>query len=309
MKTKIIHVLVPTLFFAATGTGQTFRNLDFDAANTNGDTVASALPGWNASVGGYLFSAAFYNTVPLDGSYVGVFDRNAPSYMPKPLLNRGFGAMLAAGYGGDVSLVQTGQLPMGSSSVSFWTTGPTGATGSQHDDMVGFAVNGQNLALNYLGGAQGWSRWGADISAFSGTTAELRFSLHSYYGLGSIGAYEMYLDNIAITSIPEPRAIPFVGGLALLLAFRRGRLFSGAVADGAEHRFHVLDRGVALDVVDGVKDETAVAIEDVDAFANLGMNLVRRPKGDGLLGVHAAAPEHEVLAELALEPDRVHFCR
>jgi hypothetical protein len=225
MKTRIVHFLVPALLFASASTGQVFQNLDFDSASQTfpfpGDhytTVATALPGWNAYVGGEPFTSAFYNTIPLDSSYVGIFDQDAPSYMPKPFLDEGFGAVLAAGFGGDVWLTQTGQIPVGSSSISFWTTGPTGFTQGQHDSMVGFAINGQPLVLSSIDEYEGWTCWGAGISAFAGTVAEIRFSLSSYYAPGNLGAYEMYVDDI---SIPEPRVITFVAWcVALLVAFR-----------------------------------------------------------------------------------------
>ena len=44
-----------------------FQNLDFESANPIGhDTsVAAALPGWNAYIGGHPSDNAFYNDIPL----------------------------------------------------------------------------------------------------------------------------------------------------------------------------------------------------------------------------------------------------
>ena len=236
MKSGTVAILVAALLLARASTGQTFQNLDFDSASpiSMSTTVADALPGWNAYVGGVRFDQAFYNTIPLDASYVGVFDGNAPSYMPSPLFHEGFGAVLAAGLGGDVWLTQTGRIPAGPSSISFWTTGPTGYTTGQHDNTVGFAINGesivaingQNAALTAVDYEGEWTRWSADISAFAGTIAEIRFSLSSYYIPGTSGAYEMYLDDVDITGfpVPEPATIVLISGcVALLITCRECR--------------------------------------------------------------------------------------
>src|SRR5208283_2213997 len=74
----------------------------------------------------------------------------------------------------------------------------------------------------------------------------------------------------------------------------------------AEHRENVLRRDVALDVVNAVENKAATFGEDLDAFADFAIDLVRRAEGQRLLRVHAAAPEYDVPVELALEPARVH---
>ena len=229
MKPGTGAVLFLALLLARTSTGQSFLNLDFDSASPKSmsTTVADALPGWNADVGGVRFDSAFYNTIPLDASYVGVFDENAPPYMPKPLFDKGYGAVLAAGLGGDVSISQTGRVPEGLSFISFWTAGPTGYTMGPHDNSIRFAINRgdaaalneQDVALSAVDWDEGWTRWSADISAYAGTIAKIRFSIGSYYIPGKSGAYEMYLDDIDITSfpIPEPKTILFTFGCAVIL--------------------------------------------------------------------------------------------
>jgi len=215
-----------------------FQNLDFESASPTfpfpGDqydtTVATALPGWTAYVGGIPISRAFYNTIPLDSSIVGVADENAPTYMKTPLGDYGWCAVLAAGLGGivggqptsspeDVWLAQTGLIPAGSREVYFWTAGPTGSLIAGHD-MMRFEVNGQELPLYAYGGSDdGWTLWGADVSSFAGSVAEIRFSLHSYYHAAS-GAYEMYLDEVSFYVVPEPSTAALLALGVVGLAWR-----------------------------------------------------------------------------------------
>lgn len=77
----------------------------------------------------------------------------------------------------------------------------------------------QDTALFVIERSGEWTRWSADISAYAGTIAEIRFSLGSYYVPGKSGAYEMYLDGINITSfpVPEPGLILFTVGCAAFL--------------------------------------------------------------------------------------------
>ena len=63
------------------------------------------------------------------------------------------------------------------------------------------------------------------------------------------------------------------------------------------------------DVVDLGEDESAARGEGPDPVADVGGDFLGRPQGQDALGVAAAAPERDVLAEFPLEPGRVHPLR
>ena len=75
------------------------------------------------------------------------------------------------------------------------------------------------------------------------------------------------------------------------------------------HRHDVLRRDVGLDVVHGVEDEAAARRQRVDVAPHVVAHLLRRAVRQHVLGVDPAAPEDDVLAEIALELDRVHSRR
>ena len=60
------------------------------------------------------------------------------------------------------------------------------------------------------------------------------------------------------------------------------------------------------DVVDGVEDEAAAFTEDADTLLDLGADLFRCAERQCLLRVHAATPEGDLLAVLALQLARIH---
>jgi hypothetical protein len=208
----------------ATATGQgTFQNLGFESANPGSLTtfVSVALPGWSAYVGGHPFGNASYNGTPLSGSYVGVFDSNAPSYMPRPILGN-YSAYIAAGYGGDTWLTQSGLIDASAKSIRFRTDLVT----NPYNNTFSFAINGQTLPLYVATSGPNYNVWTADVEHIAGTVAEIRFSLRSYYGPGNIGAYMSYLDNIAFSpiAVPEPATSYLLSILAAVLLVTR-RIF------------------------------------------------------------------------------------
>jgi len=77
-------------------------------------------------------------------------------------------------------------------------------------------------------------------------------------------------------------------------------------AEGVEHGRDVRDRNVGLDVVDRVEDEAAAPAEDLTAAEDLLAHGGRRSEHQGLLRVHAAAPEDEVGSEFGLKCCGVH---
>src|SRR5271166_7038749 len=82
---------------------------------------------------------------------------------------------------------------------------------------------------------------------------------------------------------------------------------AGALGDGPEQGENVLHGRGPLDVVDGVKDESAVRPEDVDPLAALPVDLVGRSERQRVLRVDPASPEHDSAAEFPLQADWVHL--
>ena len=80
------------------------------------------------------------------------------------------------------------------------------------------------------------------------------------------------------------------------------RLLVGRV----EHGDDVLRRHVGQDVVDLLKDETAAGREDRNLPADVLADFVGRAVREDEAGVAAAAPKREPVAEIALQPGRVH---
>ena len=90
-------------------------------------------------------------------------------------------------------LSQTGMLPTDARSLTLLATGP-----------LGISVNGTALPLISMGG----NAYAADISAFAGTTAELKF-INTSMQFQTV----LTIDNIALSAspVPEPSAWLLLG--------------------------------------------------------------------------------------------------
>ena len=105
------------------------------------------------------------------------------------------------------SIWQTGIIPASSISLTYWG-GPL---------AVSFA--GQALSFAAISNAPGYTVWGADISAYSGQTGELRFTVPWQQAA--------LLDNIQFssTAVPEPSALALLGFTVTALHLYRRRNF------------------------------------------------------------------------------------
>ena len=200
---------------------QGFVNLDFESATIvpiPGDSLgrvqfAPTFPGWTGYFNGVnMASSALYNDVFIGSSGFALVDQNAT--FPSLAISH-YTAVLqsgAVGFQPSVALAQTGQIPNGTASLRF--LGSTFATGFIVT-MNGQAVN--PIALQSFGN---YTEYGADISQFSGQTAELRFTRPAV-ATGSSFAF----DNISFSSVgvPEPGvwALLGLGGALLWCATRR----------------------------------------------------------------------------------------
>ena len=195
-----------------------FQNLDFEAAQLVSTTgrpsfvdFAAAAPGWAGHLDGVLQTSIWSNNLPVGSG--GYFTMDAPPWtVPQGQYAISFGSGFGANTNETATLSQTGQVPIGSKSLTFLVS-------VFKPDL---SLGGQDLPLADLGyGPAGSSvLWGADVSAFAGQTVELRFS---------VGA--VFLDDIRFSEspIPEPCTRVLAGlGILALLVVRRGRLRSGS---------------------------------------------------------------------------------
>jgi hypothetical protein len=192
------------------GRSQGFVNLDFESANLTGYPAglvpaANAFPGW-AVTAPYIT----YDAPSLSGNSISIFGTNPP--LNAPPIQGTYYATLASGntpgLGQTLLLGQTGTIPLGTQSVTFW------------GDIGGLQITfaGQSLAFSQTGTTANYNIYNASISAFAGQTGQLLFSLPPYVSSAT-------LDNIQFSSspVPEPStfALSVLGGV-LLFARRWG---------------------------------------------------------------------------------------
>jgi len=208
----------------------TFQDPNFESANVpivpygqygEEATTASALPGWNASIGGVAVTQVILNaysggmaSIDLFGpgwiyANPGIIDGNYTVYL------QAFGAGQ-----GNVSIWQNGTIPGNAESLQFeaWGFDPASAL------SVSFAGNSLSPVLLSSGqdpSGQDDDVYGADIAPYSGQTGTLEFTAV----VNGLGESATELDDITFcpTSVPEPNtlALLVMGGLALAARRRR----------------------------------------------------------------------------------------
>ncbi len=208
------------------GCAQSFVNLDFeDSVITTsqpawwfaGNTGAADVPGWTeySGYGDNIYSGGstlIYNNQTLDDSCVALFD----TAYPLPAVQGNYSIFL---YGGSIyadnpragaAIGQTGQIPLGTKSITYWGT-------------VDFNVtfDGQLLSFSAVSSKPNHTVYQADISAYAGQIGQLLFTAPwpNYQGL---------LDNIQFSAspIPEPTSFGLFGLAGLLMTFRLWRRHS-----------------------------------------------------------------------------------
>jgi hypothetical protein len=197
---------LPNLAFA-----QGFSNLDFEKAqivfNGYSLSVSNAFPGWTVTAP-YIV----YDTVSLSGNSIAIWDTNSP-YNVAPIHGKYFVALAGGNTPGlavPISLGQTGTIPLGTESMTFW-----GNIGN-----LQITFGGQSLAFSEIGSTANYNIYGANISQFAGDTGQLLFSLPPYAGSAT-------LDNIQFSTsqIPEPAILGLfgLGSLAFLWHRRKAK--------------------------------------------------------------------------------------
>ena len=209
----------------------TFQNLGFESASlvpisANRVQFAPAFPGWTGSIGGVQQTGALYNDITLDTSAISIIDHSwsNPFGGPGGIMEGNFTAILIAGltslpYGNqpvDVTLAQTGVVPVGTESLQFRAY----ALYSYPFDPFAVTLGGQTLSLIPLESGPNYTLYGADIRALAGQSAELDFTLFAQRP--HMGNNYLYLDSIQFCAeaVPEPSVFGLSALGALLLGWR-----------------------------------------------------------------------------------------
>ncbi len=204
-KIVLVEFLV---LLARQGASQGFVNLDFEDAQIK-DLTFSVIPATNAFPG-WSVNAPYvsYDDVSLSGGSISIMDKNAPYY-----INTIQGMYFAFFQAGNepstsqtISLGQTGTIPLGTESITFW--------GNIGGLQITFA--GQPLVFSETGSTANYNTYAADISSFAGQNGQLLFSEPAYTDTAM-------LDNIQFSSspTPEPSTLCLAAFGGFILAWRR----------------------------------------------------------------------------------------
>jgi hypothetical protein len=212
-KTVLVGLLV---LIVRIGNSQGFVNFDFESANLTGYSPGNIVPASNAFPG-WTVNAAYipYDDISLSGESISIIDTNSPNFTTS--IQGKYYALFEAGNSPSssetISLGQSGTIPDGTESMTFW--------GNIGGLQITFA--GQSVAFSEIGSTANYNIYGANISQFAGDSGQLLFSLPAYDGSAA-------LDNIQFSTspIPEPSTLALFALGGVFLVWRNRRIFSKA---------------------------------------------------------------------------------
>lgn len=209
--------------FSLTGWAQLVPNGSFEngtlptSSASYGTTIdaATGLPNWNISG-----SSLYYQYGPLGGPVIAITSYYSPSAGSNSVF-------LQAGFGGaptPVSMWQNLSIPSNIKTITFQSKSLYD-TNLYHGYYLALLVSAAGVSispLNFSTDSSGYMNYGIDVSAYAGSTMELRFLVDPLGGnIG--GAYQ--IDNIQYSStpVPEPGTLTLlgVGGVMLGLQYCR----------------------------------------------------------------------------------------
>jgi len=217
-------VTVALLFAPRCHSQGTFQNLDFESANLSlvpsgqfgtFQPISNALPFWTAYLGTNQITQILHNNFFLGTATVSIL---GPEWTFTRLIDGAYTVILEPGVSGqdvvDVSIAQTGLIPLGAQSIRFKSDPSPHHFGvSIGDDIVPVFLMGTNA--DYFS-------YGADITIFGGLTRELRITAF----FQDLDNRHDYLDSISFSNqpIPEPSLLGLFALGSSLLGWRLHRL-------------------------------------------------------------------------------------
>jgi hypothetical protein len=211
--TFIIGQIFGIFFVLAASAQGTFQNLNFEEAMPNqfNGTIsaAQAIPDWTAEIAGVEQTEILQNGFSTGAPEVSLITPN-PQYPPLD----GNYSVLLTGTGETASITQMGLIPTGTETMFFdsFQGGPGNLLVSVGTQSVGFSA-----VAKY----PGYTVYGANISAWAGTTEAIAFTASTT----TIGINNWEIDDISFSpgAIPEPNPFVLTGLGALLFGLYRRR--------------------------------------------------------------------------------------
>jgi hypothetical protein len=214
MKCTFSMVIVIGYLQCSEALGAPFQNLDFESANLpvipygqygNLVPISNALPGWSAFLGTDPVSSVYHNNITLGPAIISVWGPDWP-YGTGGRIDGDFTVVLAGSSGslGSLAISQTGLVPADSQWLLF-----KGREGPTPRAVFSVSLDGENLVTTALASNPDYTLFGAEISAFAGSEADLMF--RTFPGF----ANTLILDSIEFSPVPEPGSLS-LGALGLL---------------------------------------------------------------------------------------------
>lgn len=214
--------LTTLLIGTSSGNSQWFLNTDFEKKpkfTTNVfTTVTATLQNWNwTPIGNYIntdTNSVAYNNIALDAPAVTLQGTNSP-YDPaiqgnySVLLQGGSFAIPQSEAGASIS--QTGEIPPGTESIMYWVK----QTAFYANETFQMTFNGQPLPSIVTSSTANYNVYAADISADSGQTGLLQFSVPWQTAF--------MIDNIQFSDspIPEPSDLALIAFVVVVFGIYR----------------------------------------------------------------------------------------
>jgi hypothetical protein len=225
--TKLIAILASVAIGSLLAHAQgTFQNLDFESVNLTPVPpqvwpqtfvpISSALPGWNASIGGDAVTEILQNGYDSGTASVDILGPNWTAIEPG-IIDGHYTVFLQSGFspqnnsiGVNTSIWQNGTIPANAQSLHFsawnWNSGSP--------FTVSFNGNDLSLVALYLAqtaAGQTNTVYEANIAPYAGQTGQLEFTSVFTYA----GASWTEFDDITFLTVPEPGILTMtvVGGL------------------------------------------------------------------------------------------------